>query len=425
MLTLEMDQKTIYTIAILLPLLVVTVGLSFAVSVDSYLGERQKWAFVGIILLVIGLMIQNYADLLLSAGEPRVLLRTVVDICGYVIRPVILQLFCCLVEPKRRLRPLWVVVGINAALHLTALFSPLVFYIDGNNHYHGGPLHSACLIVSLLLLARLFCLSVRKFRQTHGREIWIPLFIVPIILLSIWLDGHVGLAELPVSFLTIAIVTACILYYNWLHLQMVRDYVQTIQNRQREQLMLSQIKPHFLYNALGTIEGLCEKDPKAARNAMARFSRYLRSNLTDITENDTIPFEQELSHTQLYLELERLRFGSALEVRWDISCTDFFLPPLTLEPLAENAVTHGVRQKEDGSGAVLISTRERPDCYEITVHDDGPGFDPRVLPADGKPHVGIENVRKRLQSVVGGSLTIHSGMGAGTTATIRVPKRGA
>ena len=189
--------------------------------------------------------------------------------------------------------------------------------------------------------------------------------------------------------------------------------------------MLSQIKPHFLYNVLGVIEGLCEKDPKEARAAMARFSRYLRSNLADITENDTVPFKQELSHTEIYLELEQLRFGAALEVHWDIACTEFFLPPLTLEPLVENAVTHGVREKEDGSGTVMISTREQPDAYEITVQDDGPGFDPSVLPADGKPHVGIENVRKRLQSVIGGSLTIHSVLGSGTIATIRVPKHSA
>jgi sensor histidine kinase YesM len=88
----------------------------------------------------------------------------------------------------------------------------------------------------------------------------------------------------------------------------------------------------------------------------------------------------------------------------------------------ENAVRHGVRMKPDGRGTVKIFVEQKPDCYEITVQDDGPGFDATVPPADGKPHIGIHNVRTRLEDQ-GGSLTIHSELGTGTAATIRVPKK--
>ena len=424
MLPWELNQETTYLIAILLPLMLLMIGLGFAVTVDTYLSKKQKLVFAGILLLVFCLIMQNYYEMLLARGEARVLLRTIVSICGYILRPAILLLFFYLVEPKGRYWPAWILVGLNAGIFLTATFSRLTFFIDRHNHYQAGPLHLTCLIVSLLLLAWLFCLTLRKYRQTQGREIWIPLFIVPAILISILLDSIVGSSAQPVTFLTIGIVCSCMLYYLWLHLQLVRFHVQALQERQRMQLMLSQIKPHFLYNSFGAIEGLCDRDPKAAKEAMARFSRYLRGNLTAITENSTVPFSQELSHTRVYLELEQMRFGDALQIQYEIECSDFFLPPLTLEPLVENAVRHGIREKEDGRGRVTIIAKELPDCYELSVTDDGPGFDPNVLPSDGKPHVGIANVRSRLRSVCGGVLTIQSCPGQGTSAIIRLPKKG-
>ena len=94
-----------------------------------------------------------------------------------------------------------------------------------------------------------------------------------------------------------------------------------------------------------------------------------------------------------------------------------------MEPLAENAVRHGVREKPDGRGTVVIATRETPDGYEITVTDDGPGFDPDRLPEDGQMHVGIANVRERLRQIVDGSLEYRSAPGEGTAAIIRIPKQ--
>ena len=415
------DQELTNALSILLPLVLTLGGLAFAIAVDSYFGKRQKRIFLLILGLVLLLIFQNYTEALTVGGTSRILQRTLLSILGYSLRPAILLLFCYLLEPKHSLWPGWILVGLNAAIHATALFSHLCFWIDQNNAYQGGPLSKTCLVVSLILLAALFWLTIRKSRQNPGKEIWIPMVIVPLILGGVFLDNHVGYALQTVSFLTISIVISCVLYYLWLHLQMVRAQEHEQQERQRLQLMLSQIKPHFLYNALGAIEGLCDIDPKAAKAATVRFSRYLRSNLTAISEDKTVPFEQELSHARLYLELEQTRFADALQVVYDISGTDFLLPSLTLEPLVENAVRHGVRTKPNGRGTVTISTRELADCYEITVTDDGPGFDPSSLPDDGTPHIGIENVRQRLNAV-GSTLTIQSEIGSGTSAIIRVRK---
>lgn len=420
MFSLHLDQQTTYTLMAMLPLALQVGGLAFAISVDAYFSKRQKQVFGLLLLLVLGLIVQNYTENLIAAGSTsRDMLRTVLSISGYILRPIILLLLYYLVEPEHHFRQGWVLVGLNTALYLTALFSHLVFFIE-NNRYQGGPLSNTCLVISLILLAGLVWISARKSHQTNGKEIWIPIAIVPIVLISIWLDYSVEYSEQPVTFLTIAIVGCCTLYYLWPHLQGAQEMVRRERERQRIQLMLSQIKPHFLYNTLETIEALCLTDPKAANQATARFSQYLRSNLAGISEDKTVPFEKELAHAKLYLELEQTRFEDALQVEYHITCTDFFLPPLTLEPLVENAVRHGVRMKPDGRGTVKIFAEQKPDCYEITVQDDGPGFDATVPPSDGKPHIGIQNVRTRLEDH-GGSLTIRSELGAGTAATIRVP----
>ena len=420
MFSMHLDQQATYMLMAMIPLVIQVGALAFAISVDAYFSKRQKQVFGLILILVLGLIAQNYTENLIATGStPHDSLRTALSIAGYILRPVILLLLFYMVEPERRFRQGWVLVGLNTAIHLTAPFSHLVFSIE-NNCYQGGPLSYTCLFVSLILLASLAWISLRKSLKIRGKEIWIPIAIIPIILISTWLDYSVGTSEQPVTFLTIGIVGCCTLFFLWPHLQGAQEMIRKERERQRMQLMYSQIKPHFLYNTLETIEALCLTDPKAANEATARFSQYLRNNMAGIAEDKTVPFSKELSHAKLYLELEQTRFEDALQVEYHIGCTDFFLPPLTLEPLVENAVRHGVRMKPDGRGTVKIFVEQKPDCYEITVQDDGPGFDATVPPADGKPHIGIYNVRTRLEDH-GGSLTIHSELGRGTAATIRVP----
>ena len=122
-------------------------------------------------------------------------------------------------------------------------------------------------------------------------------------------------------------------------------------------------------------------------------------------------------------ELEQMRFEDKLNVRYDIPCQSFTLPILTLQPIVENAVRHGVRGNADGRGEVVIATREYADRYEITVTDNGPGFDSEKQQKDtGKSHVGLQNVRERLAQMCGGSLRVESAPGAGTAVTITLPR---
>jgi len=406
-----------------IPIAVLLLALLLTVWLDAYLSAERKRVMVIIVALVFSLILQNYMDNRLSLAEVYNALRIPVSIYGYAIRPVILVMFLYIVKPRGRYRVAWAMVGANAAVYLTAFFSNIAFYFSSNGHFHAGPLRHTCTLISAVLYAWLFWLTMRQFRPRQRRESWIPILVTALIGGAAIMDFTVAFIEQPVAYLTMAIAISCVFYYTWLHLQFVREHEDALVTGQRVQQMLSQIKPHFLHNALTLIIDLCDTAPQKAKAATVEFSRYLRGNMESIDRTGPIPFEKELEHTKLYLDIEQMRFAGDLQVRYDIACTDFSLPALTVEPLAENAVRHGVREKPDGRGTVVIATRETPDGYEITVTDDGPGFDPDRLPEDGQMHVGIANVRERLRQIVDGSLEYRSAPGEGTAAIIRIPKQ--
>ena len=406
-----------------IPIAVLLLVLLLTVWLDAYLSAERKRVMVIIVALVFSLILQNYMDNRLSLAEVYNALRIPVSIYGYAIRPVILVMFLYIVKPRGRYRVAWAMVGANAAVYLTAFFSNIAFYFSPNGHFHAGPLRHTCTLISAVLYAWLFWLTMRQFRPRQRKESWIPILVTALIGGAAIMDFTVAFIEQPVAYLTMAIAISCVFYYTWLHLQFVREHEDALVTGQRVQQMLSQIKPHFLHNALTLIIDLCDTAPQKAKEATVEFSRYLRGNMESIDRTGPISFEKELEHTKLYLDIEQMRFAGDLQVRYDIACTGFSLPALTVEPLAENAVRHGVREKPDGRGTVVIATRETPDGYEITVTDDGPGFDPDRLPEDGQMHVGIANVRERLRQIVDGSLEYRSAPGEGTAAIIRIPKQ--
>lgn len=199
---------------------------------------------------------------------------------------------------------------------------------------------------------------------------------------------------------------------------------QKIQNElyeARVSIMVSQIQPHFLYNSLTSIAMMCTKDPKVAKNATINFADYLRGNMNSLKEKNPVAFSRELEHLKKYIMLEQLRFGDMLDIEYDIEASDFVLPQLSVQPLVENAIKHGVGMKEDG-GTVKISTREYDDRFEVVVSDDGVGFDTEKPLNDSREHVGMNNVKQRLKEMCNAKLIIESEIGKGTVAKIILPK---
>jgi len=191
----------------------------------------------------------------------------------------------------------------------------------------------------------------------------------------------------------------------------------------KTKMMLSQIQPHFTYNTLSSIAALCDIDPQKAKSLTMDFTNYLRANLKTLKSDIPIFFDKEMEHTQIYLRIEKERFGDILNYDLDICASEFFIPSLTIQPLVENAVKHGVCSKSEG-GHVLISSYELDEGYEITVEDDGIGFDEGKINWNDGTHTGIMVVKERLERICNGTLTIESEVGKGTKATIFLPKEG-
>ena len=228
-------------------------------------------------------------------------------------------------------------------------------------------------------------------------------------------------ADILLEHATFAYVTASfsmLLIYVSVQIEYERQQEEKLV-QQRISIMLSQIQPHFLYNVLTNIRVLCRIDPTQAETALLDFTSYLRANLNSLRDERCISFAQELEHTRHYLELEKMRYGEDLQVVFNTEVSNFSLPALTLEPIVENAVRHGVMQRESG-GTVTIHTAQTPQFYLITVSDDGVGFDPTA--PRNPTHVGLDNVRERLCAMCGGELDVHSTPGRGTVVQLRIPK---
>ena len=389
---------------------------------DTFLNKKQKRIMLGIIALIGVLLVQNVVDYVLQTTVSMPYLRTLESIVGYSVRPVIIILFCKLVKPDGKNTIAWILAAINAAVYLTATFSHLPFYIDENNHFHGGFWYfsKTVFVISFILLFYLIYCTVKEYRKKKT-WIWIPIANIVLVMIAALMDISPLYRDYPVSYLTIAVVCCGLFYYIWLHLEFVKAHKKSFMAEQRIKIMMSQIQPHFLYNSLSSILELCVTDPKKAQRLTEDFSEYLRCNLTALNTEKLISFEKQLEQTETYLNIEKTRFGERVNVVYDINARDFEIPTLTVQPLVENAVRHGICKRPKG-GTITIRSYETEKEYVIEIADNGVGFDTENIVADGKTHVGIENVRARL-SYFGDTLEIESEQGTGTTVTIRVPKK--
>ena len=202
-------------------------------------------------------------------------------------------------------------------------------------------------------------------------------------------------------------------------LEAEKNIVEAELKERRVAIMLSQIQPHFIYNTLGTIERMCLKDPQKANELVRNFSLYLRGNFSELDSVTPIRFREELKHVEHYANIEKVRFPD-MTIEYDVETTEFVLPALSVQPLVENAIKHGLMRLETG-GTVVIRSYETPTHFCVEVKDDGVGFDPS-LPMDEKKHVGLRNIRGRLQAMVDGDLILESQPGVGTKAVIMIPK---
>lgn len=426
--TLYNDLLKNNTSSVLISLAIVFLGL-FAFTLAGLLWKNVMYRNIALALMAItgGVYVLTdsiYTYLPLWIGNP--VLCMIFDEFATYLLPIAAFLYVRVnVENKRSKAYMTILIIVSILLTITAIFLQLFGVMD--------ILKSQIFVFPFILLGSvgsIVCLIYEAFKLKNKNSRAVLISLCPLVAAGMidFINSLTGFAPdrvfIRLGLLVTVIIQLYLLFKETREHQKELLRYQKIQNemlQMRVSIMVSQIQPHFLYNSLTSIAQLCEKNPSKAKKATIEFSEYLRRNMNSLKEQAPVPFESELKHLETYLSLEKMRFGDELNVEYDIEITDFLIPSLTVQPLVENAVKHGVGMKEDG-GTVTIATKEFDDRYEVIVSDDGVGFDTSKKPNDGRTHVGMENVKNRLKTMCNAVLNIESTIGKGTVSKITIPK---
>lgn len=308
--------------------------------------------------------------------------------------------------------------GIMVFLSIASIWNGMFFFITESGGFTEGPLYPLTRTFDKLSIAFESLLVIWHCKKLGLKNtvLLLSFSILPILGMTLqmyWDPTPQYLAT------TLALVIIYVLFHSEITSRLAKAEISLSQSRIA--VMLSQIQPHFLYNVISSIQELCITDPDMARKALGSFAEYLRGNMDSLTDTSPVHFTREMSHVKNYLMLEKMRFGDELHIIFDIKEKDFFLPSLTIQPLVENAVKHGIGEKENG-GTLVISTRREGNYIIIEITDDGIGFDTENFDSydSKKSHIGISNIKTRLSQLPGSSLEIKSSPGEGTKAVIKI-----
>ena len=297
-----------------------------------------------------------------------------------------------------------------------------LWYVTPDWQYYRGPLYPLLPLPLIAILIINFTGTLRR-RKLLPKKIFLSFLIalVPVsaaMIVQLFIDAFlfIDLSYVLSGLSMYSFVLADQIEQDLARQRKIASQKTEIAN-QRADIMILQMRPHFIYNTMTSIYYLCKEDPDLAQKVTLDFSTYLRKNFTAIASAEMIPFTSELEHTYAYLAVEQALYKNTLLVDYDTPHTFFRIPPLTLQPIVENAVKHG-RNPYVGPLRISILTKKTDSGSEIIVEDSGRGFDPA---GTAEPGIALENIRQRLEMMCGGSLTIRSREGAGTVVTVTIP----
>lgn len=311
------------------------------------------------------------------------------------------------------LRAVWLLSLVQAlSVFLNGIFRHL-FTVSTDNFIVPGPMYQMNETIILLQI----CIMIVLVFIHKGIRIERRTLIMIVLQPAAGLIGMHFNSEIDVMY-PMGALTLLLIYVN-VHLHdehMLRTReIELTENRLS--ILTGQIRPHFVFNVLNTIYYLCDTDSETAAKALRDFRLFLQESTEKRYYESTVSFAQELENVRHYTNLEKLRFDQ-IEVIYDIQTTDFSIPPLTVQPLVENAIRHGCREMTGGK--IIISARKTTSGYSVKITDNGTGYSGESI-EDGKAHVGISNVRSRLSIISGAKLHINALEEGGTCAEIFIP----
>lgn len=328
-------------------------------------------------------------------------------------------LHCCR-EDLRQSRLLRMVLGLYAVHLVFVLIGPFIgwyYDITPDMRYSRKSFYPLLVIpVAMIMLLNLG--GLMKWRNRLSPKLFRG-FLIAMLPMTASVCVQLFVDAFPL--LDFSIVISSLVMYGFILSNQVEQELthhREIAN-QRASIMVLQMRPHFIYNTLTSIYCLCDQDPGRARQVIMDFTTYLRKNFTAIASAEPIPFSAELEHARAYLAVEQAQYKDSLFVEFDTPHTWFRVPPLTLQPIVENAIKHG-RDPYAGPFCVTIRTRKTDQGSEIVVADNGRGLE---AADDSEPHIALKNIEERLKLMCGGSLQMTPGVDGGTVVTVTVPNK--
>ena len=300
-------------------------------------------------------------------------------------------------------------------LLIIAQFTDIFYQITPNNEIQRGPLFPLLVAPAVvIMLFDIVGIFVIRKKLLKGYFISFLVYLIPLTIITI-LHMFFSLELFIILALGLWALTILVLVVK----ENSKEYLKQQKEiaNQRANILMLQMRPHFIYNTMTSIYHLCEQDPHKAKQVTFDFTTYLRKNFAAIASEETIPFVDELEHTRAYLAVEQAQFEDNLFVDFDTPHTLFRVPPLTLQPIVENAVKHGMISSNKPIH-ITIKTRKTDTANEIIVEDDGPGY---KKTDNNEPHIALNNLYQRLEMMCNGTIEISSNEMGGTSVEITIP----
>ena len=415
----NINEMSLLNVSLLVFSALVTLFLLIGAITDMNRKSRFMSSFI--ILLISNILMQlGEAGIWFFAGKlENIVLLNISAMMSMVFSYVLISAYAhCLTEfvcerKKVSFVPNYIILAICSIyilLSVISLFNGMFFSFDENGCFVNGPMYGLVRAFDLIviIIGIFWVMYYRKILTLREISFLISFNVLP--LLSMTLQRF--WEPIPQY---MAVTLSLIVIYVLFHGEITRQLADS-----RISIMLSQIQPHFMHNMLTTIMYMCRTEPEEAEKTVGQFADYLRANMDSLSLKQCIQFETELKHVKTYWSLEEKRFGDKIRAVYDIQENSFMLPSLTIQPIVENAVKHGMRKGKQLT--VTIRTYSDVNNYYVEINDDGRGFDVNAFENDGKSHIGIKNVQQRLKMMCGGELMVNSVPDQGTDAVIKIPK---
>lgn len=400
-------------------------GLILTIIIQT-IDKRTKKVFFCIFSIMILFILSTLIWLILGLLPGKIVLHTQLFIfLGFVfssLLPPMMTIYLlkhCSEEPNKNVlinitKFLWLIFFL---ILIIAQFTKSIYYITPKNEYYRGPWYALLQLPLILIMLLTFIILINNRNSLSKKQSIAFTFF----LITQALSMLIQIVFFGLMFFIGGMTAAAMALFLFILLDQ-RDktlFLQKENMRQQASILKLQMRPHFIYNTMISIYYLCQQDVEKAQQVILDFTSYLRQNYSAIAKEELIPFSDELEHTRAYLSVVQVRYEGLLFVNFDIPHKHFLLPALTLQPIVENSVQHGVDPELDPL-SISVCTRKTKHGSKIVVEDNGIGYSPVT---DNQVHIGLKNVRERLRLMCDATLKISPRSGGGTVVTIEIPDK--